>query len=236
MSRLPRSGTGGCPASAAPPGTWLQRARRAEAMRDAALLVDHANELLLEAQLRELERALEAMQSSISWRITRPLRQIREVREAFRARPELASLSHRRTDPEARRRDRLRDRDSGPRSVCRVRPARDRARRGIGLAGARILVGRDGRTQPQPAARRRRPARRPRGAGARRTRSRSSTTRSLGDKLRCRVRRSAGRRRRLSPAHPACARSPGGRGGRRSATCSCATSTTAAANSPRTHG
>jgi Glycosyltransferase like family len=68
-------------------GTWLQRARRAEAMRDAALLVDHANELMLEAQLRELERALEAMQGSISWRITRPLRQIRDVREAFRARP-----------------------------------------------------------------------------------------------------------------------------------------------------
>ncbi len=68
-------------------GTWLQRARRGEAVRDAALLVDHANELLLEAQLRELERALQAMQSSISWRITRPLRQIREVREAFRARP-----------------------------------------------------------------------------------------------------------------------------------------------------
>jgi hypothetical protein len=68
-------------------GTWLERARRGEAMRDAALLVDHANELLLEAQLRELERALEAMQNSISWRITRPLRQIRDVREAFRARP-----------------------------------------------------------------------------------------------------------------------------------------------------
>jgi Glycosyltransferase like family len=68
-------------------GPWLQRARRAEAMRDAALLVDHANELLLEAQLRELERALEAMETSISWRITRPLRQIRDVRQAFRARP-----------------------------------------------------------------------------------------------------------------------------------------------------
>jgi Glycosyltransferase like family len=68
-------------------GTWLQRARRAEAMRDAALLVDHANELMLEARLRELERAFEAMQGSISWRITRPLRQIRDVREAFRARP-----------------------------------------------------------------------------------------------------------------------------------------------------
>ncbi len=68
-------------------GTWLQRARRAEAMRDAALLVDHANELMLEARLRELERALEAMHESISWRITRPLRQIGEAREAFRTRP-----------------------------------------------------------------------------------------------------------------------------------------------------
>jgi hypothetical protein len=76
---MPRVGTA--------PGTWLQRARRAEAMRDAALLVDHANELLLEAQLRELEQALEAMQSSISWRITRPLRQIQDVREGLRRRP-----------------------------------------------------------------------------------------------------------------------------------------------------
>jgi Glycosyltransferase like family len=67
-------------------GTWLERARRAEAMRDAAQLVGHANELVLKAQLSELERALQAMRSSISWRITRPLRQIRDVREGFRTR------------------------------------------------------------------------------------------------------------------------------------------------------
>jgi Glycosyltransferase like family len=68
-------------------GTWLERARRAEAMRDAALLVDHANELLLEAQLRELESALAAMRDSISWRITKPLRQVADVRAAFASRP-----------------------------------------------------------------------------------------------------------------------------------------------------
>jgi hypothetical protein len=68
-------------------GTWLERARRAEAMRDAALLVDHANELMVEAQLRELERALAAMRDSISWRITKPLRQIADARATFAARP-----------------------------------------------------------------------------------------------------------------------------------------------------
>jgi Glycosyltransferase like family len=69
------------------PGGWLERARRAEARRDAALLVDHANELALEAQLRELERALTEMQGSISWRMTKPMRQIAEVRQIVRARP-----------------------------------------------------------------------------------------------------------------------------------------------------
>ena len=73
-------------------GAWLQRARRAEAQRDAALLVDHANEHLLEAQLRELERALAGMRASISWRITRPLRQIKDVREGVRHAPELATV------------------------------------------------------------------------------------------------------------------------------------------------
>jgi Glycosyltransferase like family len=69
------------------PGDWLQRARWAEARRDAALLVDHANELELEAQLRALEHELTEMQGSISWRMTKPLRQIAELRETIRARP-----------------------------------------------------------------------------------------------------------------------------------------------------
>jgi len=69
------------------PGTWLERARRAEAERDAALVVDHANELKLEAQLRELERVLDVTTQSISWRLTAPLRLIGDARAAIGERP-----------------------------------------------------------------------------------------------------------------------------------------------------
>lgn len=55
-------------------GTWEQRARRAEAERDAALLVDHANALRSEARALELERALAETRGSLSWRLTAPLR------------------------------------------------------------------------------------------------------------------------------------------------------------------
>jgi Glycosyltransferase like family len=68
-------------------GTWLERARRAEAERDAALIVDHANELKLEAQLRELERVMEETTQSISWRLTAPLRLIGDARTAIGERP-----------------------------------------------------------------------------------------------------------------------------------------------------
>jgi hypothetical protein len=68
-------------------GTWLERARRAEAERDAALIVDHANELKLEAQLRELERVMQETTRSISWRLTAPLRLIGDARAAIGERP-----------------------------------------------------------------------------------------------------------------------------------------------------
>ena len=65
-------------------GTWLERARRAEAMRDSALLVDHANELQLEAQLRELERALEGWAAHLL--ADHPATAPGAVRDAFRTR------------------------------------------------------------------------------------------------------------------------------------------------------
>jgi hypothetical protein len=68
-------------------GTWSERARRAEAERDAALIVDHANELKMEAQLRELERVLAETTQSISWRLTAPLRLIADARAAIGDRP-----------------------------------------------------------------------------------------------------------------------------------------------------
>ena len=64
------------------PGTWEARARRAEAERDAALLVDHANFLKLEAQMREIEGILDEATHSLSWRITAPLRWLSQARGA----------------------------------------------------------------------------------------------------------------------------------------------------------
>jgi hypothetical protein len=58
-------------------GTWKQRARRAEAERDAARLADRARRLDTEARIRALERALGETTESISWRITAPLRRRR---------------------------------------------------------------------------------------------------------------------------------------------------------------
>jgi hypothetical protein len=58
-------------------GTWKQRARRAEAERDAARLADRARMLDTEARIRAMERALGETTESISWRITAPLRRRR---------------------------------------------------------------------------------------------------------------------------------------------------------------
>ena len=62
------------------PGTWESRALRAEAERDAALLVDHANVLKLEAQMCQIQEILDETTHSISWRITAPLRWLSRIR------------------------------------------------------------------------------------------------------------------------------------------------------------
>jgi hypothetical protein len=56
------------------PGTWEERARRAAAERDAELAADHSDVLLRDAQIRHLQRGLVVTRTSISWRITAPLR------------------------------------------------------------------------------------------------------------------------------------------------------------------
>ena len=65
---------GRIPSFAAGAGTWKERARRAEAEREAARLLGHMNLLEMNAQIRELERALAETTQSISWRITAPFR------------------------------------------------------------------------------------------------------------------------------------------------------------------
>ena len=56
------------------PGSWRERALRAEAERDAAAAMAHTQALELEARARELERGLAETRESLSWRLSAPLR------------------------------------------------------------------------------------------------------------------------------------------------------------------
>jgi hypothetical protein len=62
------------------PGTWRDRALRAEAERDVAILVDHTYRVETDARVRELERALKEAQESVGWRITAPMRWLKRRR------------------------------------------------------------------------------------------------------------------------------------------------------------
>ncbi len=64
--RMPGIGTG--------PRTWRERALRAEAERDLARSIAHSRVLELEARATELRRAVDVTRTSLSWRITAPLR------------------------------------------------------------------------------------------------------------------------------------------------------------------
>ncbi len=80
--RLAEKWDGRIPGFGTAAGTWKERARRAEAEREAARLLGHMNMLELEAQIRELERALAETTQSISWRITAPFRLLGRSRPA----------------------------------------------------------------------------------------------------------------------------------------------------------
>jgi len=57
-------------------GTWRERALRADADADAAMLLAHMQAIQTVARVRELEAALEETVTSISWRVTDPLRRL----------------------------------------------------------------------------------------------------------------------------------------------------------------
>ena len=67
-------------------GSWEERARRAEAECEVAKLVDHANQLKVQAQVRELEQILSITTDSLSWRLTAPLRWGASLLSSLRAR------------------------------------------------------------------------------------------------------------------------------------------------------
>jgi hypothetical protein len=59
---------------------WKQRARRAEAEREAARAVAFSHGLKLDARVLELERELDEKTSSLSWHLTAPLRELNRLR------------------------------------------------------------------------------------------------------------------------------------------------------------
>ena len=67
-------------------GGWKRRARRAEAWREAARAIAMSESLKLEARVLERERRLEAMTSTVSWRLTAPLRTLNHRRRMAAAR------------------------------------------------------------------------------------------------------------------------------------------------------
>lgn len=70
-------------------GSWRDRAHRAEAETNAALLLAHMNGLEIVARVRELQRALDETTESISWRLTAPLRWFTRRRATTPALPPL---------------------------------------------------------------------------------------------------------------------------------------------------
>jgi Glycosyltransferase like family len=59
---------------------WKRRARRAEARREAARAIAMSESLRLDAQVLELERQFEQKTSTISWKLTAPLRALNRWR------------------------------------------------------------------------------------------------------------------------------------------------------------
>jgi hypothetical protein len=73
------------PGEELPPGGWKERARRAEAAREAARTLAYSTEHQVDAELAPLERELEELVESRSWRVTEPLRRLNSWRRARRS-------------------------------------------------------------------------------------------------------------------------------------------------------
>jgi hypothetical protein len=65
---------------------WKERARRAEAEREAARAIAYGYALGTDARVLELERAVEEVTETLSWRVTEPLRQVNHWRNERRSR------------------------------------------------------------------------------------------------------------------------------------------------------
>lgn len=65
---------------------WKERARRAEAEREAARAIAYGYALGTDARVLELERAVEEVTETLSWRVTEPLRRVNHWRNERRSR------------------------------------------------------------------------------------------------------------------------------------------------------
>ncbi len=74
-------------------GDWKQRARRAEAMAAAAHAKTVSTQMKAEARMVGLERALDEVTSTLSWRVTRPIRWLRKRLGPAPTEPGLARIT-----------------------------------------------------------------------------------------------------------------------------------------------
>ena len=77
--QIAAKGDGRVPGAGWAAGTWEERARRAEAERDLFLARASSNELRVHAEIPSLERAIAEARSSISWRLTKPVRAMQRL-------------------------------------------------------------------------------------------------------------------------------------------------------------
>jgi hypothetical protein len=71
---------------------WKDRARRAEAEREAARTIAYSTASKMDARALPLERELDELESTLSWRLTRPLREL-NLRRRRRAQRQPSSLT-----------------------------------------------------------------------------------------------------------------------------------------------